>query len=67
MELQSENAKFGSKSAIFLSRVTLKFEGWPWKKIGHLFYSTWSLVYHVIAICEFKMELLSGNTKFGPN
>ena len=23
---------------IFLSRVTLKFEGWPWKTIGHLFY-----------------------------
>ena len=23
-----------------LSRVTLKFDGWPWKTIGHLFYAT---------------------------
>ena len=23
----------------FLSRVTLKFDGWPWKTIGHLFYA----------------------------
>ena len=28
-ELQSRNAQFGSKSAIFLSRVTLKFDGRP--------------------------------------
>ena len=27
------------KSAIFLSRVTSKFDGWPWKTIGHLFYA----------------------------
>ena len=26
-----------SKSAIFLFRVTFKFDGWPWKTIGHLF------------------------------
>ena len=31
LKLQSWNAQFGSKSAIFLSRVTLKFDGWPWK------------------------------------
>ena len=37
MELQSGNAQFGSKSTIFFSRVTLKFDGWPWKTIGHLF------------------------------
>ena len=24
----------------FLSRVTLKFDGWPWKTIEHLFYTT---------------------------
>ena len=23
----------------FLPRVTLKFDGWPWKTIGHLFYA----------------------------
>ena len=119
MELQSGNAKFGSKSAIFFvpcdleiwqmtlknnrapllcyfklsasfyshlwiqngvtarkrsiwvkivdffSRVTLKFDGWPWKTIGHLFYAISSFVHHLIAICEFKMELQSGNAKFG--
>ena len=31
LELQSQNDRFGSKSAIFLSLVTLKFKGWPWK------------------------------------
>ena len=28
----------GSKTAIFLSRVILKFDRWPWKTIGHPFY-----------------------------
>ena len=37
LELQSRNAQFGSKSTIVFSRVTLKFEGWPWKTIGHLY------------------------------
>ena len=40
LELQSGNNKFGSKSAISLSRVTLKFDRWPWKTIGHLFCAT---------------------------
>ena len=61
LELQTRNAQFGSKSAIFLSHVTLKFEGWPWKTVGHLFYATSSFVHHFIAICEFKLELQSGN------
>ena len=65
MELQSGNAKFGSKSAIFWSRVTLKFDGWPWETIGHLFYAPSSFVYHSIAFCEIKMKLQSGNTNFG--
>ena len=46
LELQSGNAQFGSKSAIFLSCVTLKFDGWPWKTVGHLFYATSSFVHH---------------------
>ena len=37
LELQSRNTHFGSKSTIFFSRVTLKFEGWLWKTIGHVF------------------------------
>ena len=49
----------------FLSRVTLKFDGWPWKTIGHLFYVTSSFVYRFIAISEFKQELQSGKAQFG--
>ena len=43
----------------FLSRVTLKFDEWPWKIIGHLSYAASSFVHHFIAICEFKLELRS--------
>ena len=67
LELQSGNAKFGSKLAIFLSRVTLKSNGWPWKTIGHPFYATSSFVHHFMAIGQFKLELQSGNAKFGSN
>ena len=40
LEIQSGNAQFGSKLVIFLSRMTLIFDGWPWETIGHLFYNT---------------------------
>ena len=33
-----QNPQFGSKSSIFLSRVTLNSDGWPQKTIGHLCY-----------------------------
>ena len=49
----------------FLSRVTLKFDGWRRKTIGHLFYATLSFVHHFIAIGEFKLELQSRNAQFG--
>ena len=49
----------------FLSRLTLKFDRWPWKTIGHLSYATPSFVHHFIAIGQFKLELQSGNAKFG--
>ena len=49
----------------FLSCVTLNFDVWPWKTIGHLFYATWSFVHHFKAINEFKLELQSGNTQVG--
>ena len=52
------------KISDFLSCVTLKFDGWPSKTIGHLFYVTSSFVHHFIAIGQFKLELQSGNTKF---
>ena len=50
-----------------LSRVSLKFHGWLWKTIGHLFYATSSFVQHFVAIGEFKLELQSGNAQSGSN
>ena len=50
-----------------LSRVTLKFDGWPWKTIGHLFFAVQSFVQHFIAIGEFKLDLQSGNAQFQSN
>ena len=64
LKLQSGNAQFGSKSAIFLSCVTLKFDGWPWKTIGHLFCVASSFVHHFTAISQFKLELQTGNAQF---
>ena len=48
----------------FYSRVTLKFDRWPWKTIGHLFHAASSFVHHFTAISEFKLELQSGNAQF---
>ena len=48
-----------------MSHVTLKFDGWPWQTIGHLFHATSSFVHHfVVAIIEFKLELQSGTAHF---
>ena len=49
----------------FLSCVTLKFDGWHRKTIGHLFYAMLSHVHHFKAIGEFKLKLQSGNAQFG--
>ena len=46
-----------------LYHVTLKFDGWPWKTIGHLSFAVSSFVQHFIAIGEFKLELQSGNAQ----
>ena len=60
LELQSGNAQFGSKSTFF-STV------WPWnlmddiKTIRHLSYDIQSFVHHFITICQFRLELQSGN------
>ena len=51
----------------FFSPVTLQFDAWPWKTIGHLFYATSSFVHHFVAIGDFKLELQSGNAQFGSN
>ena len=49
----------------FFSCVTLKFDRWPWKAIGQLFFATSSFVHHFEVIGEFKLELQSGNARFG--
>ena len=51
----------------FQSRVTLKFDRWPWKTIGHLYYATSSSMHHFVAIGEFKLEVQSGIPNLGPN
>ena len=47
--------------------MTLEFDGWPWKTIGHLLYTTSSFVHHFIAISGFELELQPGNAQFGSN
>ena len=49
----------------FESRATLKFDGWPCKTIGHIFYATSSFVHHFLPVGEFKLRLQSRNAKFG--
>ena len=49
----------------FSVRVALKFNGWPRKIIGHLFYTTSGFVHHFKSINEFKLEFQSGNAQFG--
>ena len=51
----------------FFSRVTLKFDVWPWKTIGHLYYATSSFVHYFVPISEFNLELESGNAHPGSN
>ena len=53
------------KVSDFLSCVTLKSDGWPWKTIVHLFYAPSSFVHLFIAITHLKLELQSGNAQFG--
>ena len=56
-----ETPNFGQNRQFFVMcdleiwQTTLK------NKIGHLFYTTSSSVHHFVAICEFKLELESGN------
>ena len=60
-----ETIDSGQNWRCFLFRVTLKFDGWPGNTIGHLFCSIPSLVHHSEAICEFKLQLRSGNAQKG--
>ena len=65
LELQSGNTQFGSKSTIFISRMTLKFDGWPRKTIGHFFYTTPNFVHHFKSISEFNVDLQCRNAQLG--
>ena len=49
----------------FSARVTLEFDWWPRKTIGHFFYTMSSFLHHFKSISEFKLELQSGNTQLG--
>ena len=49
----------------FLSCVTLTFDGWPWKVLGHLYFAISIFAHRFISIGQFKLELQSGNDKFG--
>ena len=49
----------------FSAPVALKFDGWPRKIIGHLFYTTSNFVHDFKAIGELKQELQSGNVQLG--
>ena len=51
----------------FSARMTVKFDGWPRKTIGHFFYTTSSFVHHFKYIGEFKLDLQSRNAQFGRN
>ena len=64
LELESGIAQFGSKLAIFLSCVILKIDVWPWKAIGHIFYTMSNSLHHFKSIGEVKLELQSGNAQF---
>ena len=62
LDLQSGNAQFRSKLAIF---DPCECDGWPWKTIGQLFYASSSFMHHFIGIRWFKLRLQSGNANFG--
>ena len=51
----------------FSARVTVKFDGWPCKTIGHLFYATSSFVHLFVPFGEFKLKFQSGNAQSGSN
>ena len=59
-----ETSNLGQNRRFFIP-VTLKFDKWPWKTIGHLFFTTLSFVHPFKAMSKFNLELQSGNSQFG--
>ena len=47
----------------FFVPCDLEIWQWPWKTIGHPFYTASSFVHHFIAISDLKLELQSGNVQ----
>ena len=74
-QFESESSIFGQcdlrklsiwvKIVGFSVRVTLKFDGWSRKTIRHPFCATASFLHHFVPICEFKLQLQSGNAQIG--
>ena len=62
-----ETPNLGKNRWFFFSRVTLQFDGWPSKTIGHLFHVTSSFVHNFVAIGDLKLQLQSGTAQFGSN
>ena len=59
LDLWSRNAPIRVKIGEFLSFVTLKLDGWPWKTIGLYSYATSSFEHHFIAH-------VNSNWSYGP-
>ena len=57
LELQSGNVKFGLNSTTFFSRMTLKFDWWPWKTMG-----TSSMLFQ--ALCIISYPLVNSNWSY---
>ena len=63
LELLSGNAQFGLRSSIFFGPCDLEISQITTKTKGLLYSVTLNFV-HFVAICEFKLELQSGNAQF---
>ena len=63
LELLSGNARFGLRSSIFFGPCDLEISQITTKTKGLLYSVTLNFV-HFVAICEFKLELQSGNAQF---
>ena len=62
-----ETPNSGQNQQLLLNLVASKFDGWPWKTTGHLFYATEGFVRHFAAMCEFNWSYSPKTTKLGQN
>ena len=51
----------------FFSRVTSKFYGWPWKTIGHIFYTTSSFVHELVPLVNSNLSYSPETLNSGQN